>query len=274
MKNGPNQSLPKFDKPPVTEMVIGVEFSDLSNWNIPHFGLFWGQIRSEYQHCSVNPPLDSLIEKFGAQGRQELSLKFPVMGPPDVRCWYFDKSLTWLIQVQRDRFIHNWRKTPQSSEYSRFYKIRDRFEREWKRFRDFVASESLGELEIRQCEVTYFNQIEPQGAQNLMSELSEIFPCWSNKLSGDFLPEPELAALKASYVIAENRGRLHITAQPVFRHADAREIIQLQVTAKVIPASSDFSDALKAIDLGHEWAVNGFADFTSAKMHDLWERKR
>ncbi len=73
MKNAPSQSLPKFDKPPVVEMVIGVEFSELPNWILPHFGLFWGQVRNEYQHCSVNPPLNSQIEIFDAPGRQELS---------------------------------------------------------------------------------------------------------------------------------------------------------------------------------------------------------
>jgi uncharacterized protein (TIGR04255 family) len=274
MKNAPSHSLPKFDKPPVVEMVIGVEFSELPNWSIPHFGLFWGQIRNEYQHCSVNPPLNSQIEVFSAPGRQELSLKFPIIGPPEVRCWYFDKTQTWLIQVQRDRFVHNWRKTSQDAEYSRFYKIRERFEKEWRRFCNFVKSENIGDLQIRQCEVTYFNHIDRQDSQEAMYDLSEIFPCWSNKLSGDFLPEPEVVSLRASYVIPENRGRLHITAQPVFRHADAKEIIQLQVTAKVIPSSPDFADALKAIDLGHQWAVNGFADFTSAKMHDQWERRQ
>jgi uncharacterized protein (TIGR04255 family) len=254
-------------------MVIGVEFSELPNWTIPHFGLFWGEIRNEYQHCSVNPPLTSQIEIFGGQTKQELSLNLTLIGPPEVRCWYFDKTQTWLIQVQRDRFIHNWRKTSQDAEYSRFHKIRERFEKEWQRFHDFVKLENIGDLQIRQCEVTYFNQIEPQGGQAVMAGLSEIFPCWKNKSSGNFLPEPEIVSLRASYVIPENRGRLHIAAQPVFRHADAKEIIQLEVSAKVIPSSPNFADALRAIDLGHQWAVNGFADFTSTKMHDLWERR-
>lgn len=265
--------LPKFDKPPVMEMVIGVEFAELPKWGIPHFGLFWGQIRKDYQHCSVRPPLASLIEIFGQPEKREISLNFPLVGPPELRCWYSDKTQTWLIQVQRDRFVHNWRKTSPESLYQRFYKQRQRFEDEWQLFRNFVTTEGLGDLQIRQCEVTYFNHIEPVAGQEAMSNLSEMFPCWSGNSAGNFLPPPEVVSFNASYVIPENRGRLHISAQPVFRHADAKEIIQLTVTAKVIPSSTDFADALKAIDLGHEWAVRGFADFTSAKLHALWERK-
>jgi uncharacterized protein (TIGR04255 family) len=267
-------NLPKFVKPPVVEMVLGVEFTELFQLGIPHFGLFWAQIRDEYQQCSANPPLVSQIEAFGEKGQKEITLNFPLVGPPNVRCWYWNKAQTWLIQVQRDRFIQNWRKTPTDSVYPRFSKARQRFEHEYKRFQEFITSENIGNLQIRQCEVTYYNHIELDKSQDALSELNEIIPCWSGASSEGFMPTPEVVSLNTSYVISENRGRLYLSLQPVFRHSDAKEILQLTVTAKVIPLSSNLDEVLKAFDLGHEWAVNGFTDFTTAKMHSIWERRQ
>ncbi|MGH9839321.1 MAG: TIGR04255 family protein [Blastocatellia bacterium] len=270
-----NQSLPKFDAPPVVEMVLGVEFADLLGWDIPHYGLFWGMIRDNYRHCTVKEPLLSQIETFGDQGKREINLNFPLVGPLPVRCWYANEAQTWLIQIQRDRFVQNWRKTPDNVEYSHYGQVRQRFEGEFQRFKDFVSSEKIGDLQIRQCEVTYVNHIEPDEGQDALSKLAEILPCWSGSTSGSFLPAvPEVAALKTSYLIPENRGRLHISIQPVFRHADAKELLQMTVTAKVKPLSPDVDEVLPAFDLGHEWAVRGFADFTSAKMHELWKRRQ
>jgi uncharacterized protein (TIGR04255 family) len=266
--------LPKFDKPPVIEMVVGVEFADLVGLSIPHFGLFWGQIKDKYPQCTVKEPALSRIEVFDKRGQQEVKLNFPILGPPQIRCWYSDNQQTWLLQLQQDRFIHNWRKTDSDQTYSHYTNVRNRFEREFERFRDFVKKQKLGDIQIRQCEVSYVNHIELAEEARAQSELAEIFPYFSAERQGDFLPALEGLTLNTSYVIPENRGRLYIAVQTVFRHLDAKEILQMTVSAKVIPISQDSSEILNAFNLGHEWAVRGFTDFTSQKMHKLWERRQ
>jgi uncharacterized protein (TIGR04255 family) len=266
--------LPKFNNPPVNEMVMGVEFAELSGWGIPHFGLFWGQIQDKYQHCVVKESVPSRIEIFEGKGKQEIKLNFPILGPPPIRCWYSNAEQTWLLQVQQDRFIQNWRKTGSKQKYSHYTQVRNRFEKEFQRFQEFVKKQNLGNLQIRQCEVTYVNHMEPGKEPGVPSELAEIFPYLSAQRPGDFLPSPESIGLNTSYVILENRGRLYIAVQEVFRHSDAKEILQMTVSAKVIPASQEHTEVLNAFDLGHEWAVRGFTDFTSSDMHKLWERSQ
>ena len=266
--------LPKFDKPPVIEMVVGVEFADLAGLSIPHFGLFWAQIQDKYPHCEVKEPAPSRIEIFEGQDKQEVILNFPILRPPPIRCWYINSQQTWLLQLQQDRFIQNWRKTASDQTYSHYTHARSRFEKEFKRFQEFVRKQQLGPLQIRQCEVSYVNHIELGKEPGALSELAEIFPYLSAQKQGDFLPAPDGVGLNASYVIPENRGRLYVGVQTVFRHSDAKEILQMTVSAKVIPTSQDYSEILNAFDLGHEWAVRGFTDFTSDKMHKLWERRQ
>lgn len=73
-----DQSLPRFDVPPVVEMVLGVEFADLPGWSIPHYGLFWGRIRSDYLHCTVKEPLLSQLETFAEPGKVEVNFNLPM----------------------------------------------------------------------------------------------------------------------------------------------------------------------------------------------------
>jgi uncharacterized protein (TIGR04255 family) len=264
--------LPKFNKPPLIEMVVGVEFADLSGLIIPHFGLFWAQIQNKYPLCAVKEPALSRLEIFEGQAKQEIKLNFPILGPPPVRCWYMNTQQTWLLQLQQDRFIQNWRKTASDPTYLHYSHALSRFEKEFQRFQEFIKKQNIGALDIRQCEISYVNHIELGGEAGAPLEPAEIFPYLSAEKPGGFLPNPEGITLNTSYVIPENRGRLYINVQTVIRHSDAKEILQTTVTSKVIPLSQDHSEILNALDLGHEWAVRGFTEFTSDKMHRLWER--
>lgn len=271
-----NEYSPSFGAPPVVEMVLGVEFSDLHRWTLPYYGLFWGTIRDRYPNCTVKEPLASVVEKFSGPGRAEVSLNLPPGGIPPIRCWYSDRPSTWMLQLQRDRFIQNWRKISDNHElpsYSQYSDVRCRFEAEFLSFKEFIEVEKLGELQVRQCEMTYVNHIEPQDGKDVASLLPELLPFWSDSSSGSLLPSlPEVAVFRASYVIPDNQGRLHISIEPVFRHADAKELMQMTVTARIKPISSVIDQILPAFDLGHDWAIKGFTDFTSSKLHENWRR--
>ncbi|MFQ5734475.1 MAG: hypothetical protein ACE5KM_21275, partial [Planctomycetaceae bacterium] len=47
---------------------------------------------------------------------------------PDLpRVFFEDESGNWLIQIQRDRFLHNWRVSTDESEYPRYPEVSRRF---------------------------------------------------------------------------------------------------------------------------------------------------
>jgi uncharacterized protein (TIGR04255 family) len=257
---------PKFDNPPVIETVLGVEFDPLTKWDIPHFGLFWQNIREEYQQHSVVPPLASQIEKFGAWPKNEAFISF--LEKPEVRCWYFNDAGTWLMQVQNDRFLHNWRKRNEA--YPHYEEAQRRFLISWNHFCQFLESEGIEKPLVRQCEVTYINHIE-LNEDSALSELSEMFPAWAGNSSSEYLSQPEAVVLNTIYRLPDDKGRLRIVMQPVIRHADLKRIIQLELTARVF-TSSDNDEISSSLDCGHEWVVNSFADFTSPGMHEIWKR--
>jgi uncharacterized protein (TIGR04255 family) len=267
--------LPDFDRPPVVETAIGVDFPPLVGWTVADYGLFWNAIRSEYPETEAQTPLPSQLERFDAEGRHAnpmIGLEL-VRGEPNVRCWYRNDSEGRLIQVQRDRFLHNWRKTGQRQEYPRYPDTRRMFEQSWERFLAFLDTERIARPVAHQCEVTYVNHIERGQGWRTMADLPAVCPLLAGRSSSWFLPDAEVVVLTASYVLPDERGRLHISIQPGIRNSDQVEILQLQLTARGRPKSESTSDVLAWLDMGREWVVRGFVDVTSAAMHERWGRR-
>src|SRR5262245_12988574 len=101
--------LPEFERPPVIETSIGVEFSPLDAWQVPHFGLYWAEIRNRFPKFDVQPPTTSQLEDpdnvFTRKG-----ISVVPMTKLEARCWFIDAADSMLVQVQNNKFFLNWRK--------------------------------------------------------------------------------------------------------------------------------------------------------------------
>ena len=100
---------------------------------------------------------------------------------PLPRVWFIHRNENELIQVQRNWFLHNWRKMRPDDEYPGYEKIFGNFENYLSHFQAFLAEENLGALVPRQYELTYIDLIpRAQGWEN-PKDLAKVFP---NLLSG------------------------------------------------------------------------------------------
>jgi len=273
MANASEKPLPKYAAPPVVETVLGVEFAQLEKWGIPYFGVLWGRIKDQFPKFEVKFPLASQIEDFGKPKLPTQTPAVQFMTEPDVRCWFIGGDDRTLIQVQRNRFTHNWRKTGPADAYPHYDgSVRPAFQRAWRVFLDFVNEYQLGDVSVLQCEVTYINHLDVGQVLNSACGLQEVFPCWSGKTSGSFLPAPENVGFDVTYQMPNHEGRLRVSMKPAIRNQDGQEILQLTLTARGKPKGSDADSVLAWLDKGREWVVRGFTDFTSEKMHRLWRR--
>jgi hypothetical protein len=98
-----------------------------------------------------------------------------------------------------------------------------------------------------------------------------MFPFWSHRLSER--ADLDVGAFSFSAALPDGRGQLQVVANPVLR-SDGKEAIQLSITASGKPRGSDDGQILEWLDLGHDYVVNFFADFTSPDMHSFWGRTR
>lgn len=266
---------PEFEKPPVSEVAVSVQFVPLENWRGPHAGLYWGRISSNYPNTEAQPALMPQVEKFGTEFWQPPQVQFRMLTrEPETRTWFIGKVPTDLIQVQRDRFVVNWRKVKGDEAYPRYHaELRPRFQREWTRFKEFIAEQGLGNVDVQQAELTYVNDISQGDGWNNFGELSKLFAFWRQKGSTGFLPALETMGATGSFEMPDKRGRLHFTVQHLRRSTDQKEVIQLQLVARGKPASSRDDDLMAWLDLGHEWIVQGFVDFTTPEQHAVWGRR-
>jgi uncharacterized protein (TIGR04255 family) len=271
----PIVALPDYDNPPVAETFFSVAFSDLEKWSIPHFGLYWSFIRAEYPRFEVRPPLANQMETFG-ESMQPSADMLQLLTQPPVRCWYVHQMENRLIQVQNDRFIFNWRKMDPAEAYPRYEKaLRGAFEGEWERFKNFLQSESIRMPEVEQCEISYINHIPNSGDWSAYESLVKALSVWpGSDPESEFLPTPEDVTFNARYRLPGSQSRLHVQLQPAVRNIDGKKLLQLTLTVRGRPSSSETSEMLSWFDLGREWIVRGFTDFTSEEMHNVWKRRK
>ena len=77
--------LPDFDRPPVMEVALGVQFDDLPGLNAFQIAGFWtDHLKAEFPDVAEQPPLTNVEEVFGQPERRGRALSVQV-GPPTLR---------------------------------------------------------------------------------------------------------------------------------------------------------------------------------------------
>jgi len=269
-----DSGLPDFLKPPVDEVALSIQFSPIPGFNIQHYGVYWQNIRTEYPRFEVQQPIPNVTEQFG-QGFFGRHLGLALLALPEVRGWCLDQTGNRLIQIQRDRFVYNWRKVSGTETYPRYPEIRRVLEKEWSRFCGFLRDEKLEAPKVNQCEVLYVNNIEYEKGWSGYGELDKVVATLATPRSKTrFLPIPERVNMEVVYRLEEDAGRLYVLFNPVIRGRDAKEVLQMSLTARGAPKSSSESDIFAWLDLGRKWVVRGFADFTAEEMHQIWGKQQ
>ena len=59
--------LPDFRRPPVSEVVLSIQFASLVKFQNYHVGLLWSWMRERYPKVTEHPPLNAAYEKFGVK---------------------------------------------------------------------------------------------------------------------------------------------------------------------------------------------------------------
>ncbi|HEY6323893.1 MAG TPA: TIGR04255 family protein [Thermoanaerobaculia bacterium] len=275
------RDLPDFENPPLVEVVLGVQFDPLPALRSAHLGLWWQQFRKELPRAEEVPPLPPVVERFGVQ----------TVGPPRARLmispqaavnrtWFMSDNGAELVQVQPDRFLHNWRKVASGDKYPRYELIAKDFLGELESFQRFVEGENLGgPFRINQCEIVYVNVIgDPASAPSDWvghSDPGAIVAALRLPVNESLGP-PEDVTLMIRHMIPGNvgrpAGRLTMEFEPTFVGDENRETYRLQLTARGEPIGEGIDGAMRFLELGHRVIVKGFTQITTPKMHKMWRR--
>jgi uncharacterized protein (TIGR04255 family) len=269
--------LPNFERPPVNEVILSIQFAALEKMKSAHIGLLWARFRAQYPDVSEQAPINAVFETFGTTPESEPAIPFlQFFSPPMPRYWFEKSGTPELLQIQQDRIIHNWRKHEDEPIYPRYEALRDRFKTEVDQFIAFLQEEKLGELRPNQCEVTYTNIIELPNSDRAHNRLQDITSLWAGRLGEELDADFESASAQLRFKLLDAEkpvGRLHVSFQPaVVRSDPSREVIKLDITARGRPKEGTPNSAFDFFDFGRGAVVKTFAAVTTPSMHSMWGR--
>ncbi|MCA9664091.1 MAG: TIGR04255 family protein [Myxococcales bacterium] len=197
MKPRPSD-LPDYQYPPVIEVVVGVQFEPMTWLRSAHVGKFWQLLDTRYVTTADVPRLPP---------RGEAGVRWS----PLPRTHFVSDDDAWVVQLQDDRFLQNWRLTRDEDEYPHFEAIYAEFSRNLELWRSFCSDVGEGELAITHAEVSYVNHIPEGAGWHRLDEIGEVFAdlAWRRE-SNRYLPAPNSVQWTAEFPLAEASGTLRI----------------------------------------------------------------
>ncbi|MEE3715278.1 TIGR04255 family protein [Tumidithrix elongata RA019] len=265
----------QFETPPVVEVACGVAFHELKNLLAPHLGLLWEEFKADYPSCQEKPELEAKIEDLSGYTPKVTEVKF-FDTPPLPRIWFLSDKEDKIIQIQRNRFLHNWRKVNQDDQYPRFDKVFQIFKQQLSTFKEFLSKENLGEIQPLQYEIVYVNIISTDIGNQKLAEIGRVFPdiVWRNN-QDRFLIEPESINWNTTFLLPENKGRIHINIRTLKQIDNQEQKFLMDITVRGIdPNQSSLEGLSDWFNLAHNWVIQSFTDLTSLEMQNsVWGKK-
>jgi uncharacterized protein (TIGR04255 family) len=189
--------------------------------------------------------------------------------------WFINPDDTGIIQLQRDRFLHNWKKGKPTDSYPRYHTVIDMFRRQLQLFEEFLKDQSLGAIQPIQYEMTYVNHIAVGESSLDRSDPGQIFRDYQRRSEKRFLPGIEHLQLRSSFELPNREGRLHASIQDTKRNALSDPIYLFELTVRGLPSDNSREGMWKWFEMSREWIVRGFADLTTEEAQKtLWGRTR
>lgn len=215
--------------------------------------------------CQEQVPLGQVVESFGSDlppTMIELSMV------PTPRLWFISASNDEIVQIQRDRFLCNWRKTSSEHAYPRYEAVSTSFFERLESFRGFLREQMAAELTFTQFEITYINHVAGGSAEQAFADIGNFLPdlCWRSEKR--FLPAPSGVDAKYSFDLPDGRTRLHSKVNTGRRKDNGNPVLILDMTARGVGP-----DLAVWFATAHEWIVRGFTDLTSHTAHQQWGRE-
>lgn len=266
--------LPHYESPPVEEVALGVYFDRLVGLRATMLGKLAERWREPYPELEEHPELPPVPPEIAGSPGLAPRIQFqPASDGALPRCWFRSADGARLLQLQRDRLVHNWRRTSMAQPYPHYQRLLPNLADAYRDLESFAREEGIGPIRPTQCEVTYVNPV-PVTALGSEKNLAHLVTLWSGATSNTFLPEPEDVRMLLRYPIRTSEaqwiGRLYLNVGPEQRPrhdtGQSEEVVTLQLFARGKPLGDGWEGARKFFDIGHEWVVRAFASVTTVTM--------
>ena len=261
-----------FEAPPLKEVSFSVQFEPIVGFHIGFLGLIWDAFKSRYPSVETADELAHEIEKFGVISRRSQGIQF-LEKVPVPRVVFVSDDQQYVIQLQKDRFIFNWRKLPDNEDihYPRYQNLKNRFLDEFQDFNAFLAENHLGSIAFNQVEFTYVNHIDA-ASRTTQQVFTDVIN--ESRFSSSLVLESFSINLK--HLIrkdGENIGRLYTSIEKGNRISDGGSIYILNFVARTHPTDPSIAGVADSMDTMRQEINSCFSTITTKAMHEEWKRQ-
>lgn len=260
------EHLPEFANPPLDEVVLDVQFNQLPGYSSAHAIKIGEMFESDFPNLVEHPLLPPQIDPLALVPQNSIEFSNPPVGS---RFWLISEDDNHLLQIQSDRFIANWRKRKISDSYPKFEGIADSFEKNFEKFENYIHSKLDCNIDINQAEISYHNIIPTES----FSQASD----WFKFLRSDFLNTDSVSANFNELVSSadgEPYARFICMLHSVLKQGDTQKGFKLVLTFRGRPSAQNIKSLMDFLLIGREKIVTLFAEITTSKAHQKWERKK
>ena len=148
-----SKDLPVFERAPVTEVNIGVQFQGVKLQAV-QLGALHARFAKQYPVVEEHLPLPLQIEQFQGKSPSGIHFRFELLDRPPVPMLVFlaeDRSS--LVQVDNGRFFCAWRRSTKDVRYPRYEVLREEFIRNLTIFDEFTREIGFEDKPVTQAEV-------------------------------------------------------------------------------------------------------------------------
>ena len=264
---------PAFDRPPVTETLLGIQFKPFPHFGSLHYGLFWANYLLEMGWSPVGD--EPLLGRY-AESLENAQLRANQRRDEDdvvgVRVVMKNARGDRSLQFQPDKLYFSWVQPEGDSVQRPHYdELKSEFADLFHALTDFADQNDLGPVQPDLWEVKYLNQIPPGSLWSTPEEWHRVLP----KL---FLPSVspadhlQFATFEGEwyYEIAPKKGRVRVRAAKMLVNQKPPPVLYLRMLARGEIGVSGVADWSDGFDIGHEACNQLFNAITSPEAKKEW----
>jgi uncharacterized protein (TIGR04255 family) len=256
----------KFVDPPINELVVALYHLPILELKAQHVGLYWSSIRDRFPSCEQQPGVPSPTSP-------QPFIEAPGEVFPLPRFRFSSNKHQTLIQIQRNAFMLNWRRTDDTNDYPHYEAVVREFWQELERYAEFVRIDVGGKLDVVQaCELNYVNVVPQNELFAAPKDFGSILPLLSgvSDLVGD---RRQLAFLNAtiSYRVTPNLV-IDLTARLGRRVEAGNLLLGFELKAHGAPTGLSIDGARVWYNSAHDATYELFLEATSKQAQEkLWK---
>lgn len=260
------EDLPSFDRPPLIETVLGMQFKPVAGMTTAHLGLFWRSLGDEWSRAVEAEPVGQM--PVGDSALQAEAILRSSLGR---RLRLMNDAGSRMVQIENGWLVFNWRRREWNDPYPSFDKLFPEFQKVLDAWHAFLAAEGFPEVRPTLWEITYVNLVVRGTVWNTPEDLSAVLPALLGTAGGSQLGP--LTAIEGSwqFPIRESQGNLVVSVGLV---PDDEGHENLRLTQIARGPASDRASLEQGLEDGHRAIVHTFADFTSGSAQAYWKRKQ